>query len=121
MADNRSNLTGRFGATFECTDPTVSSQHPARYLSQRAGIMATITFDVPESPLSALRLSPNEFAREIRVAAALLWYSHGEISQSIAAGIAGTSRAVFIDQFSRRRIPVVQTTADELDDEIRRE
>jgi predicted HTH domain antitoxin len=83
--------------------------------------MVGITFDVPESALSALRLSPNEFAQELRVAAAQLWYSRGEISQSIAAGIAGTSRAEFIDQLSRRRIPFVQTTADELDDEIGRE
>jgi len=80
--------------------------------------MVRITFDVPEGALSAL---PNEFAQELRVAAALLWYSRGQISQSIAAGIAGTSRAEFIDQLSRCRIPVVQTTADEPDDEIGRE
>jgi predicted HTH domain antitoxin len=83
--------------------------------------MVRITFDVPKGALSALRLSPNEFAQELRVAAALLWYSRGAISQSIAAGIAGMSRADFIDQLSCRRIPVVQTTADELDDEIGRE
>src|SRR2546427_649003 len=39
--------------------------------------MPTITFDVPEVALSALRLSPCEFVREMRVAAALLWYSRG--------------------------------------------
>ena len=44
--------------------------------------MATVTFDVPEGALSALRLSPTEFVKEMRVAAALLWYSQGEISQS---------------------------------------
>src|SRR5258708_22555741 len=90
-------------------------------LSQRAGRMARITFDVPESALSAQRLSPNEFVRELRVAAALFSYSQGEISQSVGAAIAGVSRAEFIDQLSRHRIPVVQTTADELDDEIRSE
>jgi hypothetical protein len=58
--------------------------------------MPTITFDVPEGALSALRLSPAEFVKEMRIAAALLWYSHGQISQSKAAGIAGTSRAGFI-------------------------
>jgi len=84
-------------------------------------MMARITFDVHESALSALRLSPNEFVREMRVAAALLWYSRGEISQSVGAAVADISRAEFIDELSRRRIPVVQTTADELDDEIRRE
>ena len=32
--------------------------------------MATVTFDVPEGALSALRLSPTEFVKEMRVAAA---------------------------------------------------
>jgi predicted HTH domain antitoxin len=80
--------------------------------------MPTVTFDVPDGALSALRLSPTEFVREMRMAAALLWYSKGEISQSKAAEIAGTSRAEFIDELAHRRIPVVQVTAAELQDEI---
>src|SRR5438105_11141201 len=56
-------------------------------------------------------LSPAEFVKEMRVAAALLWYSHGELSQSKAAEIAGTSRSEFIDELSHRRIPEV--TAEE--------
>ena len=83
--------------------------------------MPTITFDVPDGALSALRLSPSEFVKEMRVAAALLWYSHGEISQSKAAEIAGTSRAEFIDELAHRRIPAVQVTAEELQEEIQRE
>ena len=35
--------------------------------------MPTVTFDIPNGALSALRLSPTEFVREMRVAAALLW------------------------------------------------
>jgi predicted HTH domain antitoxin len=83
--------------------------------------MATVTFDVPEGALSALRLSPAEFVKEMRVAAAVLWYSQGEISQSRAAEVAGTSRAEFIDELAHRRIPMVQVTAEELEDEIHRE
>lgn len=81
--------------------------------------MPTITFDMPEGALSALRLSPTEFVKEMRVAAALLWYSHGEVSQAKAAEIAGTSRAEFIDELAHRRIPVVQVTAEELQNEAR--
>lgn len=83
--------------------------------------MPTITFDVPEGALSALRLSPAEFVKEMRVAAALLWYSNGEVSQSKAAEIAGTSRAEFIDALAHRHISVVQVTAEELEEEIHRE
>ena len=83
--------------------------------------MPTVTFDVPEGALSALRLSPSEFVKEMRLAAALLWYSQAEISQSKAAEIAGTGRAEFIDELARRHIPVVQVTLEELDEEVRRE
>lgn len=83
--------------------------------------MTTVTFDLPEGTLSALRLSPPEFVKEMRVAAALLWYSQGEISQSKAAEIAGSSRAELIDELARRRIPVVQATLEELNEEMRRD
>ena len=83
--------------------------------------MATVTFEVPEGALSALRLSPPEFVKEMRVAAALLWYSQGEISQSKAAEIAGSSRSEFIDELAHRRIPVVQVTPEELNEEMHRD
>ena len=83
--------------------------------------MPTITFDVLEGALSALRLSPTEFVKEMRIAAAMLWYSHGEISQSKAAEIAGRTRAEFIDEIAHRRIPVVQVTAEELQEEAHRQ
>lgn len=83
--------------------------------------MATVTIDLPDGALSALRLSPTEFVKEMRLAAALLWYSQGEISQSKGAEIAGTSRAEFIDELARRRIPVVQVTLEELNEEIHRD
>jgi hypothetical protein len=50
--------------------------------------MPTITFDVLEGALSALRLSPTALVKDIRVAVALLHCSHGEPSQSKAAKIA---------------------------------
>ena len=83
--------------------------------------MATVTFDLPEGALSALRLSPPEFVKEMRVVAALLWYSQGEISQSKAAEIAGSSRAEFIDELAHRRISVVQVTLQELSEEMLRD
>ncbi len=47
--------------------------------------MATITFDVPEGALSGASVIAHRVVREMRVAAALLWYSRGELSQSKAA------------------------------------
>jgi len=83
--------------------------------------MTKVIIELPEGAFSALRRSPQEFVQEMRIAASLLWYSQGEISQSKAAEIAGTSRARFIDELARRRIPVVQTTLEELQEEMDRE
>jgi len=43
--------------------------------------MRTISFDFPSDVFSALRMSPEEFAREMRLAAAIQWYAQGRISQ----------------------------------------
>jgi predicted HTH domain antitoxin len=76
--------------------------------------MTTVTIDLPEGAFSALRRSPTEFARETRIAAAVQWYAEQVVSQEKAAEIAGLSRAELIDELSSRKVPVFQTTLDEL-------
>ena len=51
--------------------------------------MTTVTLQFPEGVFSELRRSPEEFARELRVAAAIHWYQRGEISHEKAADVAG--------------------------------
>ena len=80
--------------------------------------MATITYDLPPETFSALRLSPKEFAKEMRVAACVQWYAQGTISQGKAAEIAGLSRAEFLEELFRRKVPACQVTYDELIEEI---
>lgn len=83
--------------------------------------MATITYDMPPGTFSALRLSPKEFAREMRVAACVQWYAQGAISQGKAAEIAGLSREEFLEELFRRRVPACQVTYEELIEEIEHE
>lgn len=80
--------------------------------------MATITYELPPSTFSALRLSPQEFAREMRIAACVQWYAQGLISQGKAAEIAGLSRAEFLEELFRRKVPACQVTLEELIEEI---
>lgn len=56
---------------------------------------------------------------EMKLAAAIHWYSQGTISQGKAAEIAGVSRAAFLEELFRRKIPAVQVTAAELAEEVR--
>jgi predicted HTH domain antitoxin len=83
--------------------------------------MAEIVFDFPPTVFSALRKSPSEFAVEMRLAAALHWYSQGTISQGKAAEIAGLSRAELLEELHRRKIPAIQVTPEELEEELRRD
>ena len=53
--------------------------------------------------LSALRLSPEEFARDLRVAAAIHWYERGELSQERAAQVAALTRPQFLMELARTR------------------
>lgn len=47
--------------------------------------MTTLTIEMPEEAFSALRRSPPEFGKDMRIAAATYWYQKGEISQEKAA------------------------------------
>lgn len=82
--------------------------------------MATLTIELPEGAFSALRRSPQEFAKEMRIAAAVQWYAQQQISQEKAAEIAGLSRMEFLDELFRRRVPACQVTLRELVKELER-
>jgi predicted HTH domain antitoxin len=80
--------------------------------------MATVTVEVPESAFSALRRSPDEFAREMRIAASIQWYHQELISQGKAAEIAGLTRADFLEALFRAKVPACQITVEELKEEL---
>jgi hypothetical protein len=75
----------------------------------------------PDSAFSALRLSPVEFVREMRVAAALKWYEAGTISQSKAAAVAGVSREALLMAAGKFRVSAVQATPAEMAEELGRD
>ena len=80
--------------------------------------MTTVTIDLPDTVFSALRLAPNEFVREMRIAAAVQWYAQEKVSQGKAAEIAGLNRVEFLDELYRRKVPAIQVTLEELKTEI---
>lgn len=82
--------------------------------------MPQVVFDFPASVFSALRKAPDEFAAEMRLAAAIHWFSQGLISQGKGAEVAGVCRAEFLDELFRRKIPAVQVTLEELREELER-
>lgn len=82
--------------------------------------MPTVTLDLPEDVFSALRRSPDEFVRELRLAAAIHWYERGEISQEKAAHIAGLDRTDFLLALAREQADAFVVDFDDLKRELAR-
>ena len=73
-----------------------------------------LTFELPRHVFSALRREPEEFVREMRIAAAVKWYETEQVSQAKAAEIAGLSRSEFLAALGRFGVSPFQSTADEI-------
>jgi predicted HTH domain antitoxin len=82
--------------------------------------MQTVTMELPEDVFSTLRRSPDEFAQEMRIAAAIHWYSRGKISQEKAAQIAGLDRTDFLMTLAERRVDVFHVDMESLEEELKR-
>lgn len=78
----------------------------------------TLSLELPDDAFSALRSSPEEFGRELRLAAAIKWYEMERISQGKAAEIAGLSRSAFIEALSRYGVSPIQVSPAELENEV---
>jgi predicted HTH domain antitoxin len=76
--------------------------------------MIQLTIDMPEGSLAALHQDPQQFVRELRLAAAVKWYEMRRISQGRAAEIAGVSRSEFITALSQFGVSLFQEEAAEI-------
>jgi predicted HTH domain antitoxin len=81
----------------------------------------TFTIELPENVLTSFARTPESFAREVRLAAAIEWYREGRVSQGKGAEIAGLSRREFIEALSRAEVDVFQIDAEELREEVERD
>jgi predicted HTH domain antitoxin len=80
--------------------------------------MTTVTLQFPDDVFSALRRSPDEFGRELRLAAAILWYLRGEVSQEKAALVAGLTRTQFLLELARCKADAFVVDLDDLRREL---
>lgn len=82
--------------------------------------MPKVTIDLPQEVFSARDASPENFAQRLRLAAAIYWYQRTEISQEIAAQIAGLNRRDFIDAMAHEKVDVFVVDFDDLKEELDR-
>lgn len=76
--------------------------------------MVSMTIDMPEGALAAMRKDSVGFAHEMRLAAAVKWYELHRVSQGRAAEIAGLSRAEFIAELGRFGVTPFRASAEEI-------
>lgn len=80
--------------------------------------MATqLTVELPGDAFSILRTTPEEFGRELRLAAAVKWYEIGRLTRDQAAAIAGLSPEAFIHAVSEE-ISALQAPSEEREEDL---
>lgn len=80
--------------------------------------MTTVAVEIPDSVFPALQLAPNEFVKEMRIAAAIKWYELGRVSQSKGAEVANLSRAEFIAALSDAKVSPFDISNEDLLEEL---
>lgn len=81
--------------------------------------MSRVILEVPDETLNALRLSPDQFGEELRMAAAAKLYELGRLSSGAAAALAGVPRVVFLSRIGDYGVDTFRLDEEDLRQETR--
>lgn len=81
--------------------------------------MSEIRLEVPDETLLALKITPEQFASEIRLAAAIKLYELGRLSSGAAANLAGVPRPLFLVKLADYGVDTFRLSKADIDRETR--
>ena len=81
--------------------------------------MSEITLNVPDEALLALKVTPDQLAAELRLAAAVKLYELGRLSSGAAATLAGVPRTLFLVKLADYGVDTFRLSQADIEHEAR--